>query len=357
MRTKQSHHVVPGKHAGKKWSEQSEQTTASDERDDPGSGRTAAAETAGFSEDQLRAITSIVRRLLNEEFSAGRHHPREESRGDDSHGSSKSCGNSRKGGEAGAAACPLARRRGTGGSVRGGGGGGSGKGGAADAQVSCPHQFRQGEGASNPFSALLPSMTSISTTTDKKDSSEPKATRYLVAKGLPTLTMRVVERIWNLEFVEMEDLLPAPRSLCLAEQGTSPKSLQDSLVGFESLPGPPATQGAAQGNRHHNVGQMLYGSALQEGTSYGPQHGGPPAYSPAPQPEGYPTLRLAEIRRPVLDGAGSLRKQGLEGRGSVACLPGQRHPFDTPDGEAPPPPPPPPPREKGKGKREEGHGT
>ena len=173
-----------------------------------------------------------------------------------------------------------------------------------------------GEGASNPFSALLPWLMSISATTDKKDSSEPKATRYLVAKVLPTLTMRVVERIWNLEFVEMEDLLPAPRSLRL---GYIPQiSPGQPSRGFEPLPGPPATQGAAQGNRHHDVGQMLltvYGSASQEGTSYGPQHGGPPAYSPAPPPEGYPTLRLAGIRHMEL---GSLRKQGLEGRGSVA---------------------------------------
>ena len=69
---------------------------ASDERDVLGSGRTAAAEAACFSEDQLRAITSVVHSLLNEEFSAGRHHPWEESRGDDGRGSSKSCGNSRK---------------------------------------------------------------------------------------------------------------------------------------------------------------------------------------------------------------------------------------------------------------------
>ena len=64
------------------------QAMASDERDVPGSGRTAAEEATGFSEDQLRAITSVVRSLLNEEFSAGRQHPREESRGDDGRGSS-----------------------------------------------------------------------------------------------------------------------------------------------------------------------------------------------------------------------------------------------------------------------------
>ena len=88
------------------------------------------------------------------------------------------------------------------------------------------------------------------------------------------------------------------------------------------------------------MGQVLltvYGSAGQEGTNNGPQHGGPPAYSLAPPPEGTSTLRLARVRHPVPYGVGGLRKQGLEGRGPwqyVACLPGQRQigdPFDTPE--------------------------
>jgi hypothetical protein len=43
--------------------------------------------------------------------------------------------------------------------------------------------------------------------------------------------MKVVERIWDLEFVVMEDLLPAPRTLRLAEQAAKPSSLQESLFG------------------------------------------------------------------------------------------------------------------------------
>ena len=43
--------------------------------------------------------------------------------------------------------------------------------------------------------------------------------------------MKVVQKVWNLEFVEMEDLLPAPRSLRLVEQGVASSSLQESLVG------------------------------------------------------------------------------------------------------------------------------
>ena len=43
--------------------------------------------------------------------------------------------------------------------------------------------------------------------------------------------MKVVEKMWSLDFVEMDNLLPATRFLHLAEQGVAPTSLQDSLVG------------------------------------------------------------------------------------------------------------------------------
>ena len=42
--------------------------------------------------------------------------------------------------------------------------------------------------------------------------------------------MKLVDRIWNLEYVDMEEFLLAPRSLRLAEQGKSAPSLQESLV-------------------------------------------------------------------------------------------------------------------------------
>ena len=87
------------------------------------------------------------------------------------------------------------------------------------------------EGESNPLASLIPWLTAVSTNPSPTHTVEAKPARYLVAKGLPTLPMKVVEKIWNLEFVEMEDLLPAPRSLRLAEQGAVPSSLQDSLVG------------------------------------------------------------------------------------------------------------------------------
>jgi len=67
-----------------------------------------------------------------------------------------------------------------------------------------------------------------------------KPARYLVAKGLPTLPTKLVEKVWNLEFVEMEEFLPTPRALRIAEQGNPASSLQESLIGalshFQALP-------------------------------------------------------------------------------------------------------------------------
>ena len=60
---------------------------------------------------------------------------------------------------------------------------------------------------------------------------EPKPARYLVAKGLTTLPTKLLEKAWNFEFLEMEEFLPAPRSLRIAEQGSSSHSFQDSLGG------------------------------------------------------------------------------------------------------------------------------
>ena len=60
---------------------------------------------------------------------------------------------------------------------------------------------------------------------------ETKSARYLIAKGLPTLPSKVVEKAWNGEYVDMEEFLPAPRSLRIAEMGKPVPSLQESLVG------------------------------------------------------------------------------------------------------------------------------
>ena len=68
-------------------------------------------------------------------------------------------------------------------------------------------------------------------TADPKDKAEGKPLRYLVEKGVSTLLMKLVEKAWNLQFVDMEEFLLAPWSVRLAEQGKPALSLQDSLVG------------------------------------------------------------------------------------------------------------------------------
>ena len=89
----------------------------------------------------------------------------------------------------------------------------------------------QTEPANNPFASILPLLMSLPSATEPKDKADPKPSRYLVAKGLPTLLMKTVEKAWRLEYMDMEEFLPTPRSLRLAEQGKSATSLQESLVG------------------------------------------------------------------------------------------------------------------------------
>lgn len=64
---------------------------------------------------------------------------------------------------------------------------------------------------------------------DLREKADTKPSRYLVAKGLPTLPMKLVDRVWNLEYNDMVESLY--QSLCLAEQGKLVLSLQESLVG------------------------------------------------------------------------------------------------------------------------------
>ena len=87
------------------------------------------------------------------------------------------------------------------------------------------------DSGNNPFSSILPLLMSLPTGGEPKDKTDPKPSRYLTAKGLPTLPMKTVEKVWSGEYVDMEEFLPAPRSLRLAEQGKSASTLQESLVG------------------------------------------------------------------------------------------------------------------------------
>ena len=83
----------------------------------------------------------------------------------------------------------------------------------------------------NPFASILPFLTALPLAADPTEKADAKPIRHLVAKGLPTLPTKLVERVWCLEYVDMEEFLPAPRSLRLAEQGKPTPSLQESLVG------------------------------------------------------------------------------------------------------------------------------
>lgn len=95
-------------------------------------------------------------------------------------------------------------------------------------------QSTAGEGGRlNPFASIIPLLASLPGPPEAGDKAEAKPVRYMyfVEKGLPTLPMKLVERVWNLEYVDMEEFLPAPRSLRIAEQERSSSSLQESLVG------------------------------------------------------------------------------------------------------------------------------
>ena len=81
------------------------------------------------------------------------------------------------------------------------------------------------EEPSNPFASLIPWLTSMSASGTQPEKPEAKPARYLVAKGLPTLPTKLVEKVWNLEYVEMEELLPTPCALRIAEQGNPSHSL------------------------------------------------------------------------------------------------------------------------------------
>ena len=80
------------------------------------------------------------------------------------------------------------------------------------------------------LASIIPLLTSLPLGGDSREKGDAKSSRYLVAKGLPTLPIKLVDRIWNLEYVDMEEFLPAPQSLRLAEQGKPVPSLQESLV-------------------------------------------------------------------------------------------------------------------------------
>ena len=52
---------------------------------------------------------------------------------------------------------------------------------------------------------------------------------FLAAPGLPTITPKLAQKIWDLEFVEMEEFLPTNRTVQALDQLT-PESLWDGVL-------------------------------------------------------------------------------------------------------------------------------
>ena len=92
----------------------------------------------------------------------------------------------------------------------------------------------------NRFNIILPWLRSLPASSKLRESSTTKPSSYLIAKGLLTLPMGTVNKAWNREYINMEEFLPTPRSLRLAELTRPAVSLQESLVGALNYP---ATEG------------------------------------------------------------------------------------------------------------------
>ena len=70
------------------------------------------------------------------------------------------------------------------------------------------------------LASIIPLLMSLLLGGDSREKGDAKPSCYLDMKGLPTLPMKLVDRIWNLEYVNMEEFLPAP-SLWKAWSGHS----------------------------------------------------------------------------------------------------------------------------------------
>ena len=65
---------------------------------------------------------------------------------------------------------------------------------------------------------------------DRLPNIRPSVTKahFLPAPGLPTVSNKLAQKIWDLEFVEMEEFLPSNRTIQAME---NPVSLQEGIVG------------------------------------------------------------------------------------------------------------------------------
>ena len=138
---------------------------------------------------------------------------------------------------------------------------------------------KQLESGVGPLASIIPLLKSLPLGGDSREKGDTKPSRYLVAKGLPTLPMKLVDRIWNLEYVDMEEFLPAPRSLRLAEQGKPAPSLQESLV--QPVSGNPESEDSATSPGCHNLDEVLHPIHRRDGQAavrHGSVYGGSPSH-------------------------------------------------------------------------------
>ena len=136
----------------------------------------------------------------------------------------------------------------------------------------------------NPFASILPLMMSLPTGAEPKDKTDPKPSRYLVAKGLHILAMETVEQVWSMwtwrnSFLHLI-LIGRTRQISLflpGEPGGSPQPISGNL----------AAEGTASSSGHYDLGQMfhpVYSSYGKEVSRGDPVHGGTSPYCAAAPP-------------------------------------------------------------------------
>ena len=64
------------------------------------------------------------------------------------------------------------------------------------------HQLEAATTTSNPLAAIIPLLTALPGVAESPEMMYTKSARYLVAKGLPTLPSKVVEKAWSWEYVD-----------------------------------------------------------------------------------------------------------------------------------------------------------
>ena len=69
----------------------------------------------------------------------------------------------------------------------------------------------------------------------KEDHSEKqvKPLHYLAAPGLPTISQHMAQRIWNLEFIEMEEFFPSNKTMQVLERSEGLRSLSGGSIAFK----------------------------------------------------------------------------------------------------------------------------